>query len=87
MTDWINSKYHLPETPGEYLVYISDPEVCNGEYDSSYVTTAFYDKKAGLWIEERNSSFCANLSDVNTSEVFYVSHWASLPQPPKEDKP
>ena len=87
---WIPVTERLPEEPGEYTVFIKDPFYKREDedfisFDGSYVTTAFYDKDTGLWMESETSYYCANLSCVNTEKIFYITHWMPLPQPPKEE--
>ncbi len=80
---WISVEERLPEKPGSYLIYIHDPEV-TPEYDCSYVSAAFYDKDEGLWKEEDDVVYCADLRCVNRGKVFHITHWMPLPEPPKE---
>lgn len=78
---WISVEERLPDEPGTYLVFISDPEIMQ-EYDCSYVSAAHYDKDEGLWKEEDDIVYCADLRCVNRGKVFHITHWMHLPPPP-----
>ena len=83
--EWNDSREKLPEQSGEYLVCVRDPDYLaegSAYYETSYVTSAYYDRFSGLW-EAKNGFYCANLDDVNTRAVYYISHWAKLPEVPK----
>lgn len=80
---WISVEERLPKESGEYIVYIKDPETCP-EHDLSYVTSVFYDKDACLWREWVDQFYCANLKAVDTTNVFHITYWMPLPEPPKE---
>ena len=89
--NWIDiEKNGLPEEPGEYLVYVKDglsPEKSeeNSMFDSdlSYVTSACFQKDDCLWEERNDVHYNANLSCINKHKTYYISHWAPMPEPPK----
>lgn len=79
---WISvEEEHLPDEPGEYNVYIRDPEI-TPEFDLSFVTSAFFNKDEGLWKVETNDFYCADLRGVNREKVYHITHWRPLPEPP-----
>lgn len=79
---------NLPKKSGEYNVYLQEPfykENDDYPFDSlSYVTSAFYDKDSCIWKFSDGECVCANINCVNTNAVYFVSHWMSFPNPPKE---
>lgn len=87
---WISvEKDGLPSEPNEYLVYVRDgitdkqTVIPDLDIDLSYVTTAYFDPNTCLW-NENQEYYNGNLDCVNKNKVYYISHWANKPKPPKE---
>lgn len=87
---WISvEKDGLPSEPNEYLVYVRDgitdkqTDIPDLDIDLSYVTTAYFDPDTCLW-NENQEYYNGNLECVNKNKVYYISHWADKPKPPKE---
>jgi len=85
MTVWINARDNLPDKSGLFLVYIRVPDGWDrDEYDTSFLETASYDERDGLWRVNDSADFTFNayLEHVDTKEAYYVSHWMPMPEPP-----
>ena len=86
MSEWVNAHERLPKESGTYLVYVQDPFVWSFEdapfTECSYVTTATYYKESGLWQTEYDVYYCADLNNVDVKNVYYISHWMTLPKGP-----
>ena len=91
MTKWTSVKNQLPEESGEYIVYIqmgNGVEVPDffGSNDLSYVTSMYFKKGQGLWLDEYDEAYNADLSLVDTANEYHITHWMPLPQKPKGEK-
>lgn len=85
---WISVKENLPEESGGYLAYIHEPYMIQKadweeQYDFSYVMELWFDKQRMLWSDNGEDSYNAYLPVVDTDNVFHVTHWMELPEPPK----
>ena len=85
---WISVKEKLPEESGGYLAYIQEPRMIQKadwevQYDFSYVMELWFDKQKMLWGDNGEDSYNAYLPVVDTDNVFHVTHWMKLPEPPK----
>ena len=85
---WIRVKENLPEESGGYLAYIHEPYMIQKadweeQYDFSYVMELWFDKQRMLWSDNGEDSYNAYLPVVDTDNVFHVTHWMELPEPPK----
>ena len=65
---WISVKDKLPEDSGEYLVYI----VANNEPKNKSIITLYYTNLSKQFVYYDNDN------------LFTVTHWMPLPEPPKE---
>lgn len=94
-TNWIGVKDKLPDRSGKYQVCITvplDPNdgelYCDPEtgkpWDLNYVDALFFNKEQGGVWEDENGCYGADLDKIRTDKVAHVSHWAPLPELPKE---
>jgi hypothetical protein len=68
MSEWISVKDRLPEADGIYLVYI----VANNEPKNKSIITLYYTNLSKRFVYYDNDN------------IFTVTHWCYLPEPPKE---
>lgn len=70
--EWVSVEERLPDSKGRYLV-VSKMNMANG----------------GVWENEENDSeknmVVAYYDSCGNFNCPYVTHWAKLPPPPKED--
>lgn len=94
--EWISVKDRLPERCDGFDRYIvtvlrshwptSTYDSCDSPYDEEFVITALYDSNQKIW--HLDCDECINaLIDIEDAPLNgdIVTHWMSLPQPPKED--
>ena len=78
---------NLPKKSGLYIVYIQEPLSFRTDgINSSYADAGWYDKDTGLWKIADDGYYCANLNCINTENTYFISHWMSMPNPPKKEK-
>ena len=89
---WVSVYDYLPKKSGLYIVYVQEPlsyrEIFNDPdmiyFDTSGVDSAYYDKDAGLWKVTDSVVYCANTNCINSQNVYFISHWMSMPKAPKD---
>lgn len=93
--EWISTEDRLPEDSecwGTYIVTVnrsrwptSSYDICDAPYDEQLVASAQYDSKQKIWHlpwdEQLNALIQADDAPLNGD---FVTHWMSLPKPPKE---
>lgn len=68
MSEWISVKDKLPESNRVIVCYLKD-----------YVHEGYYCKKKKAFYNEWNP-----YASIYESRIEHVTHWQSLPEPPKE---
>lgn len=68
MNEWISVKDRLPEADGDYLVYL----VANNMPKNKSIITLYYTNLSKRFVYYDNDN------------LFTVTHWMPLPEPPKE---
>lgn len=85
MAEWISVKDRLPKETGYYLICLYYPQFEIFDIRSNEVTIAYYTMYDNLFCTDLNGAYNADISKVDTTGYHeYVTHWAPLPEPPKE---
>ena len=74
MREWISVEDELPKYTGEYIVYCNVGCILGGFTDVRCYRFENIKGKEPKWI-----------INENFNEVVSITHWMSLPEPPKED--
>lgn len=82
VNQWISVKDRLPDKDGDYLCYLECGVVCQSTFDS---TIASDGEKFpfGEWIGVYDSN-TLGFVDSRWEEHDAITHWMSLPEPPKD---
>lgn len=80
---WISVKDRLPDKDGDYLCYLECGEVCQSAFDSTIASDG-EEFPFGEWISVYDSG-TLGFVDSHWEEHDAITHWRSLPEPPKEE--
>jgi hypothetical protein len=79
---WISVKDRLPDKDGNYLCYLECGAVCQSTFDST-IASEGEEFPFGEWVGVYNSD-TLGFTDSYWEEHDAITHWMTLPEPPKD---